>query len=184
MRDSRIPLPPLSLRPALTAAAAAALPLALAAGPAAAQGSGISVSTSDSTVSVVTSACTRINGSWGTAALLTSSQANFSEGRQVALSGTTVSQSAAWSNVNPGTYTVVVMCSNASTAGSQTVIVSASASPTVTATASPSRGVMGGQGGGIKDYGTITLAAGGALVGVGVIAAAWFLRRRSKPYRF
>ncbi|MFI2435838.1 hypothetical protein [Streptomyces sp. NPDC018693] len=171
------------LRPGLTAAAAAALPLALASGPAAAQGSGISVSTTGSTVSVVTSACTLINGSWGTAALLTSSQANFSEGRQVALSGTTVSQSAAWSNVSPGTYTVVVMCSNATTAGSQSVIVSAPATRTPSPTASPSRGVMGGQGGSIEDFGTVTLAAGGALVGIGIIAAAWFLRRRSKPYR-
>jgi hypothetical protein len=43
---------------------------------------------------------------------------------------------------------------------------------------------MGGVGGAVRDYGTVTLVAGGALVGAGVIGAAWFLRRRSKPYRF
>ncbi|WP_345523385.1 hypothetical protein [Streptomyces echinatus] len=50
---------------------------------------------------MVTSACTQINGSWGTAALLTSSQANFSQGRQTPLAGTSVSQSAAWTGVSP-----------------------------------------------------------------------------------
>ncbi|GGS47454.1 hypothetical protein AB0E75_29735 [Streptomyces griseoviridis] len=169
--------------------AAAALPLALTAGPAAA-GPGISVSTTGSTVSVTTAACAQINGAWGTASLLTSGQASFAQGRQVALSGTSTSQTAAWSGVSPGTYTVVVMCSNNSTAGTQTVIVSRSAAPTptnrptISATASPSRGVMGGVGGAVRDYGTATLVAGGALVGSGVIATAWFLRRRSKPYRF
>ncbi|WP_367325236.1 hypothetical protein [Streptomyces sp. HUAS ZL42] len=171
------------LRSGLTATAAVALPLALAAGPAAARVSGISVSTTGSTVSVVTSACTQINGSWGTASLLNSSQANFSQGRQVALTGTTVSQSAAWSNVSPGTYTVIVVCSNGSTAGTQSVIVSAPSTPTISATASPSRGVMGGLGGAARDLGPVTMAVGGALVGTGVIAAGWFLRRRSKPYR-
>ncbi|MDQ0963919.1 hypothetical protein QFZ66_007797 [Streptomyces sp. B4I13] len=167
----------------LAVAAAAALPLALAAGPAAARASGISVSTTGSTVSVVTSACTQINGSWGTAALLTSSQGSFAQGRQVALSGTAASQSAAWSAVSPGTYTVVVMCSGGSTAGTQSVIVSTPSTPAPTPTASPSRGVMGGLGGAARDYGAVTMAVGGALVGAGVIAVAWFLRRRSKPYR-
>lgn len=162
--------------------AAAAVPLALSAGPAAAQ-SGISVSTTGSTVSVVTGACTQINGSWGTASLLTGSQANFAQGRQVALSGTTISQSAAWSNVTPATYTVIVVCSNGNTAGTQSVVVAAPSRPTISATASPSRGVMGGLGGASKDYGTLTLTVGGILVGTGVAATAWFLRRRSKPYR-
>jgi hypothetical protein len=170
----------------LTAAAAAALPLALAAAPAEAQ-TGISVSTSGSTVSVTTSACTQVNGSWGNASLLSSGQANFAQGRQVALTGTSALQSAAWSNVSPGTYTVVVVCSNGSTAGSQSVIVSAGSTPTIsttaTATATPSRGVLGGLGGGTKDYGTATLVGGGALVLTGVGATVWFLRRRSKPYR-
>ncbi|MFR9799787.1 hypothetical protein ACL02U_28405 [Streptomyces sp. MS06] len=171
-------------RSGLTAAAAAALPLALtAAGPAAAQGSGISVSTTGTTVSVVTSACTQVNGTWGNASLLTSSESNFAQGRQVSLSGTGVSQSAAWSDVSPGTYTVIVVCSNGSTAGTQSVIVSAAPTPTVSASASPSRGVMGGLGGAVRDYGPVTMAAGAALVGGGVIATAWYLRRRSKPHR-
>jgi len=170
------------LRCGLAVAAAAALPLGLAAQPAGAV-SGISVSTSGSTVSVTTSACTQVGGSWGNASLLTSSQANFAQGRQAALTGTASLQSAAWSNVSPGTYTVIVVCSNGSTAGSQSVIVSSSATPTVSPTASPSRGVMGGVGGGSKDYGTVTMVAGGVLVGAGAIAAGWFLRRRGKPYR-
>ncbi|MGV9289452.1 hypothetical protein [Streptomyces sp. NPDC003719] len=182
----RIPSP--LLRSGLTVAAAA-VPVALATGPAAA-GPGISVSTTGSTVSVTTTACAQLNGSWGTASLLTGGQGSFAEGRQVALSGSAASQSAAWSGIAPGTYTVVVVCSNNSTAGTQTVIVSSapspSASPGRSASPSPSasRGVLGGLGGAVQDYGTATLVAGGALVGSGVIAAAWFLRRRSKPYRF
>ncbi|MER7192751.1 hypothetical protein [Streptomyces flaveolus] len=178
------------LRSGLTVAAAAALPVALAAGPASA-GPGISVSTTGSTVSVTTTACAQLNGSWGTASLLTSSQGSFAEGRQVALSGTSAGQSAAWSGISPGTYTVVVVCSNNSTAGTQTVIVSSapSPSPSPSRSASPSpsaspRGVLGGVGGAIQDYSTVTLVVGSALMGGGVIAAAWFLRRRSKPYRF
>nr|WSY57109.1 hypothetical protein OG999_47875 [Streptomyces sp. NBC_00886] len=173
----------LLLRSGLTVTAAAALPLALTAGPAGAA-SGISVSTTGSTVSVTTSACSQnsTTGVWGTGSLITSSQASFAEGRKATLAGTTVSQSAAWTNVTPGTYTVIVMCQNASTpAGTQSVIVSAATTPT--ATASPSRGVMGGFGGATKDYGPLTLAAGGGLVGAGAIATVWFLRRRAKPYR-
>ncbi|MDN3262129.1 hypothetical protein QWJ26_20395 [Streptomyces sp. CSDS2] len=197
----------LLLRSGLTLAAAAALPAALA-GPTAAV-PGISVSTIGSTVSVVTGACTEVNGSWGTAALLTSRQATFSQGRQVALSGTSVSQSAAWTGVSPGTYTVVVLCSSGTTAGSQSVIVSGAAVPTrptavpaqpttaptrpapvqtrpaISATTSPapSRGVMGGLGGAARDYGPLTLGVGAALVGTGVVATGWVLRRRSRPYR-
>ncbi|MGC5037225.1 MULTISPECIES: hypothetical protein [unclassified Streptomyces] len=164
--------------------AAAALPLALAAVPAAA-GPGISVSTTGSTVSVTTSSCTQINGSWGTASLLTSSQGSFAQGRQVTLSGTSTSQSAAWSNVTAGTYTVIVICSDGTTAGTQSVVVSPAPTPTRTASpsASPSRGVMGGVGGSSTDYGTVTLVAGGTLVGAGLLATAWYLRRRTKPYR-
>ncbi|MGW4569386.1 hypothetical protein ACWEN3_46125 [Streptomyces sp. NPDC004561] len=180
MRNSR-----LLLHSGLTLAAVAALPAALAT-PSAAQ-SGISVSTTGSTVSVVTSACTQINGSWGNAALLTSRQANFSQGRQTPLAGTTISQSAGWTGVSPGTYTVVVVCSSGSTAGTQSVVVSgrSGAAPAVTspATAAPSRGVKGGLGGAVRDYGTLTLGVGAALVGAGVVATGWFLRRRSKPYR-
>jgi hypothetical protein len=186
--------PRVIVRSGLTVAAAA-LPLAFA-GPAAA-GPGISVSTSGTTVAVTTNACTETNGSWGTASLLSSTQNTFAEGRQVALSGSATSQSAAWSSVTPGTYTVIVRCSNNSTAGTQSVIVSgatpsttASASPTSTvtptrsATASPSRGVMGGLGGAVKDHTTLTVVAGGTLVAAGVGGAAWYLRRRAKPHRF
>ncbi|MEU0203610.1 MULTISPECIES: hypothetical protein [unclassified Streptomyces] len=171
------------LRSGLTVAAAA-LPLALAAVPAAA-GPGISVSTTGSTVSVTTSTCTQVNGSWGTASLLTSSQGSFAQGRQVTLSGTSTNQSAAWSNVTPGTYTVIVICSDGTTAGTQSVVVSPAPSPTrsPSPTASPSRGVMGGVGGSSTDYGTVTLVAGGTLVGTGLLATAWYLRRRNKPYR-
>ncbi|RPE37814.1 hypothetical protein EDD90_0677 [Streptomyces sp. Ag109_O5-1] len=178
----------LLLRSGLTLAAAAALPAWLA-GPSDAV-SGISVSTTGTTVSVVTSACTQSNGSWGNASLLNSSQASFAQGRQVALSGTTVSQSAAWSGVSPGTYTVVVVCSNGGTAGTQSVIVSAApavpAPPTTSSAnrpAAPARGVMGGLGGAARDYGPLTLGIGAALVGTGVIATGWYLRKRSKPYR-
>ncbi|MDL5199854.1 hypothetical protein [Streptomyces sp. ALI-76-A] len=172
------------LRSCLTGAAAVALPLTLAAGPAAAA-SGISVSTNGSTVSVTTSACTSNANGFGRASLLTSGQTSFAQGRQADLAGTNASQSALWSNVSPGTYTVIVICNKDGTqAGRQAVIVSAAATPTVSATTSPSRGVMGGVGGGTKDFGTLTLAAGGTLVGAGVLATAWFLRRRSKPYRF
>ncbi|GHA25324.1 hypothetical protein [Streptomyces purpurascens] len=172
------------LRTGLTVAAAA-LPLALAAVPAAA-GPGISVSTTGSTVSVTTSSCTQINGSWGTASLLTSSQGSFAQGRQVTLSGTSTSQSAAWSSVSAGTYTVIVICSDGTTAGTQSVVVSPTPSPTrsPSPSASPSLGVMGGTGGSATDYGTVTLVAGGTLVGAGLLGTAWYLRRRNKPYRF
>ncbi|MBB6421182.1 hypothetical protein ACIBQ5_27875 [Streptomyces massasporeus] len=171
------------LRSGLTVAVAA-LPLALAAVPAVA-GPGISVSTTGSTVSVTTSSCTQINGSWGTASLLTSSQGSFAQGRQVTLSGTSTSQSAAWSSVSPGTYTVIVVCSDGTTAGTQSVVVSTAPSPSRSASpsASPSRGVMGGVGGSTTDYGTVTLVAGGTLVGAGLLGTAWYLRRRNKPYR-
>jgi hypothetical protein len=175
----------LLLRSGLTVAAAAALPLIPAAGAATAQ-SGISLSTTGSTVSVTTSACTSGNNGFGRASLLSSGQTSFAQGRQADLSGTNASQSALWSNVSPGTYTVVVICNrDGSTAGRQSVIVSPPTTPSIsaTATASPTRGVMGGVGGTTKDYGTLTLAVGGGLVVTGVAATAWFLRRRSKPYR-
>lgn len=166
------------LRSGPTVAAAAALALCPA-GPAAA--AGISVSTTGSTVSVSTSACQQVNGHWGTASLLAGGQSGFSQGRQVALSGTAAGQSAAWSNVGAGTYTVIVVCANGSTAGTQAVVVSPVSSPSVTPTASPTRGVMGGVGGGSADYGTVTLVAGGSLVGTGLLATAWYLRRRARP---
>ncbi|RPF30940.1 hypothetical protein [Streptomyces sp. TLI_185] len=176
------------VRSALTAAAAAALPLALAAVPAAAQGTGISVSTSGSTVSVTTSACPpRGGGALGTATLLSSSQ----PARQTALTGTAALQSAAWSNVSPGTYTVTVVCANGTPAGTQSVVVSSASTPTATPTAtisattrpSPSLGVRGGVGGAVQDYGPLTVGVGAALVGTGVIATGWYLRRRARPNR-
>ncbi|MEU1043102.1 hypothetical protein ACFYP4_16015 [Streptomyces sp. NPDC005551] len=167
------------LRSGLTVAAAA-LPFTLAAGSATAWGAGISVSTSGSTVSVTTSACTGSGARFGNASLLTSSQSSFAQGRQAALTGTSNSQTATWSGVGSGTYTVIVVCQNGTTAGTQSIVVSA---PTISATASPSRGVMGGVGGATKDYRTLTLVGGGALVATGTVAAAWFLRRRAKPHR-
>ncbi|MCD9874858.1 hypothetical protein [Streptomyces guryensis] len=180
------------VRSALTAAAAA-LPLALAAVPAAAQGAGISVSTSGSTVSVTTSVCSTrgTNGALGTASLLHSSQSP----RQMPLSGTAALQSAAWSNVSPGTFTVTVVCATGATAGTQSVVVSGSTTPTATPTTtpastisattkpSPSLGVRGGVGGAVQDYGPLTLGVGAALVGTGVIATGWYLRRRARPNR-
>lgn len=173
---------PFLLRSGLTVAAAAVLPLVLTAQTASA--AGISVSTSGSTVSVTTTACPTSSGSgYGSASLLNSSQRSFDEGRVVTLSGTSASQSAVWSSVGTGTYTVTVRCANGDTAGSQAVIVSTASTPSISATASPSRGVMGGLGGATKDYGTLTFAAGGTLVVCGAVAAAWVLRRRAKPYR-
>ncbi|MFC5954554.1 hypothetical protein ACFP51_08665 [Streptomyces pratens] len=173
-------------RSGLTVAAPAALPLALV-GPAA-SGPGISVSTTGSTVSVTTTTCAQLNDSWGTASLLAADQSNFSQSRQVTLPGNGSGKSAAWSDVGSGTHTVIVMCSNGTTAGTRSIIVSPAAppspSPSVTASPSPSLGVMGGIGGSSTDYGTVTLVAGGALVGTGLVATAWYLRRRNKPDRF
>ncbi|WP_221359090.1 hypothetical protein [Streptomyces beigongshangae] len=181
------------------AVAAAALPLALAAGApgVAAAATGIDVTTSGTTVQVTTTACvTRAGGSMGDASLLSAGQTNFAQGRQAALSGNGGSQSAAWSNVASGTYTVVVVCADGSTAGTQSVTVSPVTTPTISATtapstatataspsSSPSRGVMGGMGSTTKDYGGVTYAAGGFLVAAGVGATVWVLRRRSRPDR-
>ncbi|MEU8694455.1 hypothetical protein [Streptomyces sp. NPDC048665] len=132
---------------------------------------GISVSAVGSTVSVVTSACTRTDGSWGSAALLAGRQTNVSAGRRSALAGTAAGQSATWSGVRPGTYTVVVVCSGGSTAGTRSVRVPSSS-------AAPSLGIMGGLGGAARDYGPLTLGIGAALVGSGVAATGRYLRRR------
>ncbi|MDQ0779342.1 hypothetical protein QF026_007808 [Streptomyces aurantiacus] len=169
------------------AVAAAVLPLALTAGlpgVAAAAATGINVTTSGATVQVTTTACvTRANGSMGNASLLSSGQTNFAQGRQVTLSGTSASQSAAWSSVTSGTYTVIVVCADGSTAGTQSVTVSPVSTPTISATASPSRGVMGGTGSTTKDYSAVTYTAGGVLVAAGLGATVWVLRRRAKPNR-
>ncbi|MFJ8349585.1 hypothetical protein ACIQ9J_25135 [Streptomyces sp. NPDC094153] len=201
------------------AATAAALSLGLATG--AAHAAGISVTANGSTVSVTTSVCSQVNGSWGTASLLSAGQTSFTQGRQVALTGTASGQSAAWQSVSPGTYTVAVVCANNISAGTQSVLVTGgratpTAAPTyrqpvaptyrqpaapnvvptyapngvrtyapnVLPTAAPTRGVLGGLGGGVKDYGTLTLAAGGTLVGAALVATGWVLRRRSKAHRY
>ncbi|MEU5090465.1 hypothetical protein [Streptomyces sp. NPDC021356] len=166
-------------------AAAAAVTLAVAAGPAAAA-PGISARADGSAVSVTTSACTPVGGGWGTASLLGRGQTSFAQGRRAALTGTSVSQSAAWQSVRPGTYTVIVVCANNITAGTQSVVVTAASGPTASATSAPARhslGVTGGRGGGVKEYGAVTLAGGGALVGAALIATGWVLRHRSRPYR-
>lgn len=130
-------VPLLIVRSGPTVAAAALLTLALTAQTASA--AGISVSTSGSTVSVTTTSCPTSSGSgYGDASLLNSSQRSFSEGRRVTLSGTAASQSAVWSDVGTGTYTVIVRCSNGTTAGSQAVIVSTASTPTISATATAS----------------------------------------------
>ncbi|MFJ5899179.1 hypothetical protein ACIQFZ_27745 [Streptomyces sp. NPDC093064] len=197
---------------AAVAATAAVLALGLAAGPADAAGTGISVTANGSTVSVTTSVCSQVSGRWGTASLLTPGQTNFTQGRQVALTGTAGGQSAAWQSVSPGTYTVAVVCANNIMAGTQTIAVTggrvtataappsrqtyapnavppytpnlAPYAPNIAPTAVPTRGVLGGLGGGVKDYGPLTLAVGGTLVGAAVLATGWVLRRRSKPSRF
>ncbi|KND26771.1 MULTISPECIES: hypothetical protein [Streptomyces] len=164
-------------------AAAAVLPIALTTPSAAAAPTGISVSTTGSSVTVTTDDCPNsTNGTFGTASLLSSGQANFSQGRQATLTGTSANQSASWANVGPGTYTVIGVCKDGTTAGTQSVIVTA-ATPTIAATASPARGVMGGVGGATREYGTVTLVGGGALVALGTGAAVWYLRRRAKPHR-
>ncbi|MFF4862778.1 hypothetical protein ACWCRF_13680 [Streptomyces sp. NPDC002405] len=206
MRHTQPPSPS-----AAVTATAAVLALGLAAGPADAAGTGISVSANGSTVSVTTSVCSQVNGRWGTASLLAAGQTNFTQGRQVALTGMTGGQSAAWQSVSPGTYTVAVVCANNIMAGTQTIAVTggratataappprqtyapnvipyapnvAPYAPNIAPTVVPTRGVLGGVGGGVKDYGPLTLAVGGTLVGAAVVATGWVLRRRSKPSRF
>ncbi|MGW3636088.1 hypothetical protein ACWD7F_39395, partial [Streptomyces sp. NPDC005122] len=99
------------------ALAVAALPLTLATATAVAAASGISVSAGGSKVTVTTSACRSVDGGFGSASLLSSGQSNFSQGRQMSLSGTGATQSAVWSDVGAGTYTVIVLCQDGRTAG-------------------------------------------------------------------
>ncbi len=78
------------------------------------------------------------------------------------------------------------MCQNASTpVGTQTVIVTRSTTPRPPPPPRhrPHAVSWAALGGSTKDYGPLTLGVGGGLVGAGVIATAWFLRRRAKPYR-
>ncbi|WP_212914559.1 hypothetical protein [Streptomyces sp. TS71-3] len=181
------------------AAAALTLPLTLAAQTASAVG--VNVSATGSTVRVATSACPH----GGNASLLSSGQAIFAQGRQATLSMGT-SQSASWANVTSGAHTVIVMCSDGTTAGTGRVSVADATTapatispppttpppttrppttpppttimPTTTATASPPLGVQGGVGGGSSDYSTLTLAVGSTLVAAAVGGGAWYVRRR------
>ncbi|WP_316743692.1 hypothetical protein [Streptomyces sp. MK7] len=165
-------------------AAAAALTFQIAAGTAVA-GPGISASTSGSTVTVSTSSCTPVNGAWGTASLLSAGETGFAEGRRAALAGTTAGQSAVWRDVRPGTYTVIVVCADDMTAGTQSVVVSAPSKPATSsapAASTPSRGLLDRPSSRVEADGTMVLAMGGALVGAAMIATGWVLRRRSKPY--
>ncbi|MFE5139649.1 hypothetical protein ACFRDV_18545 [Streptomyces fagopyri] len=192
------------LRRSGLATAAAVLPLALAAATAAAAASGISVSTSGSEVTVTTRACRSVDGGFGSASLLSAGQSDFSQGRQMSLSGTSAGQSAVWSGVGAGTYTVIVLCQDGQTAGTQAVRVSApstpppspspsvastssttsaSAAPPLPPTAAPTRGVSAGLGGTATDHSTATTVVGGTLVTTAVVSTAWFLRRRSEPQR-
>lgn len=123
-------------RTGLSLAGAAALPV-LCAGPSVAV-SGISVSANGSIVSVVTSACSaQTNGSWGNASLLVGGQSSFEQGVRSALSGTAGSQSAAWSGVGPGTYTVMVICANGVSAGTRSITVGTASAPTTSSTSRP-----------------------------------------------
>lgn len=165
-------------------AVAAALTLQIAAGTAVA-GPGISASASGSTVTVTTSACTPVDGAWGTASLLGPGQTGFAQGRRAALAGTAAGQSAVWRGVRPGRYTVIVVCADDMTAGTQSVVVHTPSKPAAaagSAASPPSRGLLDRLGGRVKAHGTVMLATGGALVGAAMIATGRVLRRRSKPY--
>ncbi|MEU2560936.1 hypothetical protein ABZ626_16595 [Streptomyces longispororuber] len=174
----------ISLRSGLTVAAIA-LPLALSA-PSALAAQGINVSVDGSTVRATTTVC-----STGEASLLSDGVANFSQGRQAALTG----GNASWQNVAPGTHTVVVICANGTTAGSQAVTVGGApptptapttptVAPTTSSTTAPARGVRGGLGGAVESYGTVTLAVGGSLVAAAVGGGVWYLRRRTVRSHF
>ncbi|MBA4865262.1 hypothetical protein H1V43_28710 [Streptomyces sp. PSKA54] len=157
-------------------AAAAALPLTVAA-PSAVADNGITVTSTGSTVSVNTAACP----GGGNASLLSSGLTTFTQGRQAALAVGATNQTAAWSNVSPGAYTVIVNCNDGRNVGSQPVTVTTT--PTLPTTNSPALGVRGGIGGGIKDYGTLTMVGGGVLVAAALGGGAWYLRRRNMHHR-
>jgi hypothetical protein len=182
----------IAVRSGLTATALA-VPLVLAGQPAYA--AGVSVSAAGSTVRVSTAACS----SGGNASLLSSGQAIFAQGRQATLSSSGRGQSATWSQVPAGAHTVIVMCSDGTTAGTGTITVNNGMTTAPTATAAPpttrppvptitptpltptssaSLGVQGGVGGATTDYGPLTVAIGGTLVTAAVGGGAWYLHRR------
>lgn len=172
------------------ATAAAVLPLAASSPTAVAAVSDINVTAYRGTVSVVTHSCTAQNSAWGKAALLSAGQTLSAQGRQATLTGTSVSQSAAWYNVAPGTYTVVVVCSNGTTAGTQSVVVATTGLTTASPSAQPTRGVTAvspsvqqtrgsaaGVGGGTTDFTLLARAVGGTLLALGCTTIGWYLRR-------
>ncbi|MFI6345731.1 hypothetical protein [Streptomyces sp. NPDC050560] len=193
MRTSRIATGPGLI---CVAAVAAALPLALA--PAAhAQGPDVSVAATGDTVRATTEACR----DGGEAALLADGQAVFSQGRQATLAREGGLRRALWRNVSPGSYTVIVMCADGTTAGTGTATVTgatarpASPTPTRTSAPLPSRtvspaptevpsatalAVRGGLGGGSRDHGPVTAAIGATLVVAATGGGTWLVRRRTQ----
>ncbi|MCX3061697.1 hypothetical protein [Streptomyces beihaiensis] len=158
----------------LTVAAAVLPPAVVAPAALAATSVELNVTSSGSLVRATTTACPNA----GNASLLSAGQANFAQGRQTPLnSGTAI-----WQNVSPGTYQVVVACSDGSTVGPTSVTVTRG-TPTTSSTSTPIAGVRGGLGGAVHDVGPLTLAGGGALVAAGVTAGVWFLRRRAAGQR-
>ncbi|MFJ9038845.1 hypothetical protein ACIRF8_19905 [Streptomyces sp. NPDC102406] len=151
---------------ALTVAAATALPLLL--GAPVASAAGVDVAADGSAVTATTDSCPH----GGTAALLRSGQADFAGGSRAALG----SGGATWRDVAPGTYQVVVACSDGTTLGP--VPVTVRAVPAGSATPRPSGAVRGGLGGTVREAGTPALVAGGALIAAAV-GAVWYLRRRA-----
>ncbi|WP_369218400.1 hypothetical protein [Streptomyces flavofungini] len=154
------------------AVAAVALPSALGANAAAAAGD-LTVTATGSTVRATTAACP----GGGTASLMGKANASFAGGQQREL----MNGSASWRNVAAGTYTVLVACKDGTEAGPGSVTVTGArptTAPTTSSTTAPARGVRGGVGGGSEDRGTLTLAAGGALVAATAGAGLWYLRRR------
>jgi hypothetical protein len=177
----------------LQIAVRAALAAAAVAGPAVAAqtaaAAGISVSATGSTVRVTTSACP----DGGNASLLSSGQAIFAQGQQATLGAAGSAQSAVWSNVASGSHTVIVMCSDGTTAGTGTVSVAGGATSAPTTTTAPatsrpptspttaagaSLGVQGGVGGSSDDHGALTLSVGSALVASALGGGVWYARRR------
>lgn len=166
---------PISVRSGLTVAAAAALPLVLSAPAAVAWSSQISVTTSGTTVRISTAGCTSTGG---TASLLAAGQ--NARPRQAALAVGATAQTATFTGVPAGTYTVVVVCRNGTTAGTRSITVNPFLSPTVSGTSRPpERGVLGGIGGATQDHTVLVYGVGGALVAASVAGTVWQLRRRA-----
>ncbi|QKW10574.1 hypothetical protein HUT18_01130 [Streptomyces sp. NA04227] len=157
------------------------------------------------TVEARTTACAR----GGIAKLLATGRANPVQGHTLPLTGPAPARSATWSGLEPGAYTVSVLCRDGSSPGARSVRVAGSArsmsapnaqpnaqptspatisatstprrspSPSPTPSSSASRGVRGGVGGSRTDIGTLTLAGGSALVALAAGVGAWQLRRRT-----